>query len=483
MGWGCRRMMVPALALCAFGFQPLVAQGSAAADARVAGHGSGTTGRALTSADQAALNDALAAYDGGRAAEAKPVLARLAERYTTNATVQAAAGMSAVESGDVAGGVVFLEKAHGLDAGNVDVTENLGVALLRTGQPTEALPLLREVRKARPTDGTAVLGEAQALIDLKRWAEAAATFETVGKDVGAGAMTDDVRHDWALALLNSGRAQNAVGVLQAGAGTASNAGAQELLGEAEEKLGHFQPAVEHFQKAAELEPSETNLLAYGNELLQHWTFPAAIEIFRYGHGRYPASERMTTGLGVAYFGNNDFAHAAEVFHAQLVARPGDAGVADLLGRSCSAAVSTEVQGCGELVRFAEGHPANASANLYAAISLLHGEADAASTAKAVTLLRQALAADPKLAEAWYQLAVAQQQGQQWMESAASLEKAVTLRPGYAEAHYRLARAYGHMGRKEDAAQQIALQQKSAQEAKDADTRRMQEVMTFLTASK
>ncbi len=118
--------------------------------------------------DQAALESALAAYDGGRAAEARPVLARLAERYTTNATVQAAAGMSAVESGDVAGGVVFLEKAHGLDAGNVDVTENLGVALLRTGQPTEALPLLREVRKARPTDGTAVLGEAQALIDLQR---------------------------------------------------------------------------------------------------------------------------------------------------------------------------------------------------------------------------------------------------------------------------------------------------------------------------
>ena len=292
-----------------------------------------------------------------------------------------------------------------------------------------------------------------------------------------------MRHDWALALLNAGRAQEAVGVLQGGAGVASNAGAQELLGEAEEKLGHFQPAVEHFQKAAELEPSETNLLAYGNELLQHWTFPAAIEIFKYGHGRYPVSDRMTTGLGVAYFGNNDFAHAAEVFHAQLVARPGDAGVADLLGRSCSAAVSTEVQGCGELVRFAEGHPANASANLYAAISLLHGEADAASTAKAVTLLRQALAADPKLAEAWYQLAVAQQQGQQWVESAASLEKATALRPGYAEAHYRLARAYGHMGRKEDAAQQIALQQKSAQEAKDADTRRMQEVMTFLTASK
>ncbi len=478
-------MVVPALALCACGLQPLVAQRHVAGSGteQIAEHGSGAAGHALTPQDEAALESALAAYDSGHAAEARPVLARLAGRYTTNATVQAAAGMTAVESGDVTGGVVYLQRAHRLDTGNTDVTENLGVALLRTGRPEEALPLLREVRRLRPADGTAVLGEAQALMDLKRWAEAATAFEGAATAAGAGAVTEDVRHDWAVALLNAGRAQDAVGVLQAGAGAASNAGAQELLGEAEEKLGHFQPAVGHFKRAAELEPSEANLLAYGNELLQHWTFPAAIEIFTYGRGRYPASDRLATGLGVAYFGNNDFAHAAEVFHAQLVARPGDAGVADLLGRSCSAAVSTEVVGCGELMRFAEAHPGNASANLYAAISLLHGEADAASTAKAVALLRQALVANPKLAEAWYQLAVAQQQGQQWTESAASLEKALALRPGYAEAHYRLARAYGHMGRKEDAAQQIALQQKSAQAAKDADTRRMQEVMTFLTASK
>jgi tetratricopeptide (TPR) repeat protein len=94
-------------------------------------------------------------------------------------------------------------------------------------------------------------------------------------------------------------------------------------------------------------------------------------------------------------------------------------------------------------------------------------------------LKQAVVADPELAEAYYQLAVLDQQRSQWQQSVDVLDKAVALRPGYSEAHYRLSRAYAHLGRREDAQREIALQQEYSQQEKDRLNARLQEVVLFL----
>jgi len=94
-------------------------------------------------------------------------------------------------------------------------------------------------------------------------------------------------------------------------------------------------------------------------------------------------------------------------------------------------------------------------------------------------MKLTIAANPRLPEAWYQKAVLEQAGLQWKESATALEKAIALRPTYPEAHYRLSRAYAHLGMKDEAQQQIALQQKYSQQAKDSLNAHLQEVVTFL----
>ena len=68
------------------------------------------------------------------------------------------------------------------------------------------------------------------------------------------------------------------------------------------------------------------------------------------------------------------------------------------------------------------HPRNAEAATYAATALLHQPADKRDNAKARALLEQAIAADPKLADAYYQLGVLEQEGAHWQESVAPLEK-------------------------------------------------------------
>jgi len=120
--------------------------------------------------------------------------------------------------------------------------------------------------------------------------------------------------------------------------------------------------------------------------------------------------------------------------------------------------------------------------VYAALSILHRPNAKDELDRAEQLLEQAIRTNPKLAEAYYQLGVLQQQRLQWNKSVASLSKAIELRPAYAEAHYRLARAYAHTNRAELASKETALQQKYSQQEKDDSNAKLKEVTTFLMAS-
>lgn len=95
------------------------------------------------------------------------------------------------------------------------------------------------------------------------------------------------------------------------------------------------------------------------------------------------------------------------------------------------------------------------------------------------LLETALAADPKLPEAQFQMGRFLQDDSLWKESIPFLERAVELKPDYATAHYRLARAYWRTGRKKDGDAQIELQKKfSRQEQEDMD-RRMRQIQILV----
>jgi uncharacterized protein HemY len=77
------------------------------------------------------------------------------------------------------------------------------------------------------------------------------------------------------------------------------------------------------------------------------------------------------------------------------------------------------------------------------------------------------------------MGVLAQQKSEWHESQVALERAIELRPDYAEAHYRLSRAYAHLGQREQAQREIALQQQFSQQQKDQLNSRLQEVVLFL----
>ena len=135
--------------------------------------------------------------------------------------------------------------------------------------------------------------------------------------------------------------------------------------------------------------------------------------------------------------------------------------------------------CSRLQAFADAHPENAAVATYAASALLirpQGEQDLPRVEK---LLRSALRTKPDDSQAFYQLGVLYQQELRWPESVDNLKQAVALRPAFAEAHYRLARAYFHLGDRPHGDSELALQKRYQEEERETRDRSMKSVTLFL----
>lgn len=435
-----------------------------------------TRANEMPPADNLMLKRALAAYDQGHADQAKPLLLELTRRFPTNFAVTETLGLIYAEGGDFPPAIPLLEKACALRPSSAIAFANLGVAYLKEGRNEDALRAFQRAASLDPANPRTESNLGEALVQAGRFSQAAEAFEIAAR---AEPNNPEVLYNWALALFDQGDFREAGEVLARLPQKESSPQAQSLLGDINEKQGRFEAAVENFKRAAALDPNEQNIFALGVELARHWTFDAAKEIFAYGIARYADSARLRIGLGVARYGNSDYAGASQVFSELLARTPDNAHYADLLGRSCSLNVAKRNPACEILVDFAERHPRNASAACFAAASILHRPAVEQDLDLARHLLEQAIAADPKLARAYFQMGVLEQQEGHWQESVTAFESAVTRDSEYAEAHYRLARAYAHVGKQEQAQREMTIHQRyREQQNQDMDVQ-LREVTTFL----
>ncbi len=460
-GWGCL-LLVFSAAWMSSKQGSLFAQGAGASR--------------LSAADEAALRDAVDAYDRGDAAHAEPALRVLARRYPGSYEAHEALGSLYAEAGDLKQALPLLEQARSLAPKEAIAHANLGAAYLKLNRIAAAVAELQTAARIEPGNASTQAGLGQALMLAGQPAKAAQAFA-----VASSATPEDwgLHYNLALALFSSGATKQAEDALRGIPEASATDQTKSLAGDIHEKLGDYKQAVLDYQAAARLNPSDSNLYVLTAELLRHWTWEQAIEIARFGAARYPASLHFKLAEGIGLYANNQYQMAAGVFASLLVQEPDNAVYADLLGRSCSLVdegVSAECEG---LDAFARKHPENAQAATYAATALLRQPAGKQDASQAEAFLRQALAADPKLADAYFEMGVLEQMRLQWKESAVPLERAVALRPEYPEAHYRLSRAYAHMGLRDEAQREIALQQKYSQQEKDRLNARMQEVVKFV----
>jgi tetratricopeptide (TPR) repeat protein len=429
-------------------------------------------------ADAARLRQALASYDQGRTAQAQPILEQLLQRYPANYEINETLGLIHAEAGDYSAALPLLKRGAQLKPGAALARANLGTAYLKLQEPEKALTELDAAARLDPHDQQTLINLATARMETRQPAKAAQAFAAAA---AVGPLDAGTTHDRALALLQTGNAAEAKRVLDSVPAADRNDAIESIAADTEERLGNYQLAAQHFSQAAHLNPTEPNIYAWLVELLRHFSWQPAEKVAAYGIEQFPDSLRMKAARGIAFYADNRYKEASAVFSALLAVQPDNATYAGLLGRSCALIQDPTATGCEGLERFAKAHPENAEAATYAATAMLHRPAGQRDDDSARALLQQAVAANPSLPEAYYQLGVLDQEQTKWQESTVPLEKAIALKPALAEAHYRLARAYSHLGRREDAARQIELQQRYAKEEKESLDTRLKEVTTFLTA--
>jgi tetratricopeptide (TPR) repeat protein len=255
----------------------------------------------------------------------------------------------------------------------------------------------------------------------------------------------------ALAQQRAGNKEAAQQAVDTALQTWSTAELQGLKGAIEEDAGNYVAAVTQFQRAAELAPTEANLYQLGFEFLRHWSWDAAIAVFRRGLEVEPTSERLRLGLATAQFGLGDYDAAVKA----LLESRGDS----LLVRRMLLAAYPNAHAGAEAVRqrLREQYlraPRDAWANYFYAMALSQApdrSPSEAEAAQAIELLRRATALKPDIADFHYRLGVLLSDAGNWREAVSALEASVRLQPDSTEACYRLAQGYQRLGQNERAA--------------------------------
>jgi len=257
-----------------------------------------------------------------------------------------------------------------------------------------------------------------------------------------------------------------------------NADLRFELAELEEREGHALEAAKDYQRAAELEPSEPHLFGWGAELLLHRAMEPAIEVFRMGHERYPASVRILLGLGASYYAQGSRDEAGQYFLEASDLEPENPQPYLFLGRVLTTENVTPPGWTERMERFARLHSENGTAHTLYAIALMK-QRDGPATVAAETELEKAVELDPHLGSAYLQLGILLAGRQQFAQAEAMFQKAVQYTPLPDEAHYRLAEVYRRIGEVEKARQETELyQQIEAQKAEDAERER-HEIQQFI----
>jgi tetratricopeptide (TPR) repeat protein len=340
-----------------------------------------------------------------------------------------------IRLGDIEGARQQLKEAVALEPKNYDANHNLGEIYIKLGKLPEAIPFLKQAQQIKPS-------------------------------------AYDNGYDLALAYLLTKQIDPARQLIHALLKRQDTAELHNLLGQVEEKQGNFVVAANEFEAAAHKDPSESNLFDWASELLLHRTLEPAIEVFRKASERYPESARLAIGLGIAYYSRGIYDEAVRSLLRGADLNPSDARCYLFLSKAYDSSPSQADEVIQRFRRFSELQPNDARAQYYYAISLWKGKRaqdPAVDFTHIEALLRKAIALDPKLPEAHFQLGNLLSDQSHYSEAIPEYLAALESNSDIPDAHYRLGQAYVRTGQKDKAQTHLALyQEQRAQHLADLD---------------
>jgi tetratricopeptide (TPR) repeat protein len=402
---------------------------------------------------------AVAQYEAGRYREAVQPLERLVKEAPNSFEVHELLGLVYAAQSEDANANEHLAKAVLLKPNDVAARSNLAASFARLGKLDQAEEQFAKAAELAPNnfDTNHNLGEiyvhrgdlAKAIPYLKKAQEIEPNSYNNG-------------YDLSLAYFMNGRLEEARFSVKTLLKVKDTGELHNLLAQVEEKAGNFVEAATQFEAAAHLEPSESNLFDWGGELLLHRTLDPAVQVFEEGTKRYPSSARMMVGLGMAYYARGNYDDAVRTFLRAADLDPTDARCYKFLSRAYDSSPSQATEVIERFKRYVELQPNNGRALYYYAMSLWKGKRtqDPTLDLKQIeSLLERAVAADPKLAEAYVQIGNLNSDRGKFADAIPQYQKALELDEDLVDAHYRLGQAYVRTGQRDKGQEQLMAYQK------------------------
>ncbi len=415
---------------------------------------------------------AVAQYESGRFAEAAAQLESLLHEVPESFEVHELLGLVYAAQSQDAQARKHLETAVRLKPDSAAARTNLAANLARMGKLDLAEAEFKKAIKLDPRnfDANHNLGELYA-----QSGEVAAAAPFLEQAQRINPASYDNGYDLALAYVLTGRLSDARHLVQDLLRTKNTGELHNLLAEIEEKDGKFVPAANEYETAAHMDPSESNLFDWGSELLIHRTLQPAIEVFQHATERYPNSTRLTIGLGVALYSRGNYDEAVKSLLRAADLNPSDPAGYLFLSKAYDSSPSQADEVIQRFRRFAELQPDNPRASYYYAMSLWKGKRaqdPGLDLQQIESLLKKAIALDPKLAEAHLQLGNLYSDQSKYAEAIPEYVRARELDPGMRDVYYRMGQAYVHVGEKDRAQEQFEIYQRvRAEHMADLDKQR------------
>ncbi|HMD10061.1 MAG TPA: tetratricopeptide repeat protein [Candidatus Acidoferrum sp.] len=402
---------------------------------------------------------AVAQYELGHYAEAATKLEALVREVPESFEIHELLGLIYAAQSQDATANPHLDKAVRLNPNSAPARTNLAANLVRLGKLDRAGEQFKKAVELDPQSFDTNHNLAEFYVQSKKLADAVTYLERAQR---IDTSSYDNGYDLSLAYLLTGRVSEARREIQRLLGVKNTAELHNLLAEVEEKDGNFVQAVNEYELAAHADPSESHLFDWGSELLLHRTLGPAIEVFQDATQRYPASQRLAIGLGMALYAHGNYDDAVKSLLRAADLNPSDPSCYIFLSRAYYSSPNQADDVIQRFRRFAELQPRNALALYYYAMSVWKGKRaqdPGLDLQQIETLLKKSLELDPKLAEAHLQLGNLYSDQSKYAEAIPEYVRALGLDPDLADAHYRLGQAYVRTGQKESAQQQLQVYQK------------------------
>lgn len=219
---------------------------------------------------------------------------------------------------------------------------------------------------------------------------------------------------------------------------------------------------------AKANSSEKGVETSGAQLLAQRDYARATPLYRQAVNRFPHSERLQTGLGVALYGQGQYPAAVAALCAAAHLAPDDPSIYLLLSEAMQLTPHPNLEAAQLVKSFAAGHPQVAvghyayALNLWRSFRLDHSSAP---LAEAQTELEKAVSLDPSLTAAHLQLGMVYDEEKLTARAIEQYRAAISLNPNLSAAHYRLAEDDERSGAKQDAASEFEIYERLREKLK------------------